>query len=495
MRKITEKQMKFGQTGIDKINIDIQSRDEIPQLLLGLQAIHRDIPLRDNVFRILKSIVPDETSAKTGRPGMDLWKILVLGVLRLNCNFDYDKLLEIANEHKSVREFLGHSIFQFDQRYALQTLKDNVVLLTPEAMDQISHLVIETGHGIFGKKDHNLFGRCDSFVVETNVHYPTDINLLWDSMRKVITLVSREFSELGLTEWRQSGYVLRKLKKLFNKINRLRQSNSKDDKKKAAKQAQIIAAHQAYVDMAAEYVQRTRQGIAILRDMGIGSVGRMMAIEHFIAHAERQIDQILRRVVDGETIPHHEKVFSIFEPQTEWISKGKAGVSQELGLKVCILEDQYSFILHHQVMEKQTDDQVAVEMVSGAKAKFKRSIGCSFDKGFHSPSNQNNLGGILNHVVLPRKGRLSAEAETVEHAENFVRARRKHSAVESAINALENHALDQCPDHGLFGFKRYVSLAVLARNIQILGAKIQAKELKRLRREEKAVIKMYRKAA
>ena len=495
MRKVIEKQLKFGQVDIDSIEIDTQSRDEIPQLLLGLQAIYRDIPLRNKIFRILKSIVPETTSATNGRPGMDLWKILVLGVLRLNCNIDHDKLLELANEHKSIREFLGHSIFEFDQRYALQTLKDNVALLTPEVMDRINELVVKTGHKMFGKNDDDLFGRCDSFVVETNVHFPTDINLLWDSMRKVISLIAHEFSELGLTEWRQSEYILRKIKKLFNKANRLRQSNSNDEQKKAAKQAQIIAAYQAYVDKAVEYIHRTRQSIAILSDMGMGSVGRIMAIEHFIAHAERQINQILRRVVNDETIPHHEKVFSIFEPHTEWISKGKAGVSQELGLKVCILEDQYGFILHHRVMEKQTDDQVAVEMVSGAQAKFERLAGCSFDKGFHSPNNQKDLPVILDLVVLPRKGRLSTEAQIVEHAEDFMRARRKHSAVESAINALENHALDRCPDHGLFGFKRYVSLAVLARNIQILGAKIQAKELKRQRREEKAAMKSYRQAA
>jgi len=56
-----------------------------------------------------------------------------------------------------------------------------------------------------------------------------------------------------------------------------------------------------------------------------------------------------------EKIPHEEKVFSIFEPHTEWISKGKAGVPQELGLQVCVLKDQYGFILHHLVMEQQTD--------------------------------------------------------------------------------------------------------------------------------------------
>jgi hypothetical protein len=63
-------------------------------------------------------------------------------------------------------------------------------------------------------------------------------------------------------------------------------------------------------------------------------------------------------------------IFSIFEPHTEWISKGKAGVPVELGVKVCILEDQHQFILHHHVMERQTDDQIAVTMVTEAKKCF-----------------------------------------------------------------------------------------------------------------------------
>lgn len=484
MRKIIEKQLKFGQVDIGRIEIDIQSRDEIPQLLLGLQAIYRDLPLRKKIFKLLESIVPKDTSKTTGRPGMDLWGIFVLGTIRLNCNFDYDKLVEIANEHKSVREFLGH--IDFSERYALQTVKDNVPLLTPEVLNQIGSLVIDKGHAMFGKKDKSLSGRCDSFVVESDVHFPTDINLLWDSMRKMITLIARIFSDLELTEWRQSDYILRKFKKMFNRANKLKRSKN---------QTGSIAAHQAYIDTAMGYVLRTRRDIEVLRAMGYESILRLAALEQYIAHAERQIDQIRRRAINDETIAHHEKVFSIFEPHTEWISKGKAGVPQELGLKVCILEDQYGFILHHQVMRKQTDDKVAVEMVSAAKKKFSEFNGCSFDKGFHSPGNQTKLPGIIDNVALPRKGKLSAKAADIEHSEDFVQARRKHSAVESAINALENHALDRCPDHGLYGFKRYVALAVLARNIQILGVKIQRKEQKRLQREEKKALKRYRQAA
>jgi hypothetical protein len=216
--------------------------------------------------------------------------------------------------------------------------------------------------------------------------------------------------------------------------------------------------------------------------MGIGAVVRLTAIEQYIMHAERQIEQIRRRVIQGETIAHHEKVFSIFQAHTEWLSKGKAGVPQELGLSVCVLEDQHGFILHHQVMENQKDVDVAVAMVAEAKEKFAALSVCSFDKGFYSSANRRQLGEILDHVVLPKKGKLSELDKQSEHSEEFIASRHQHAAVESAINALENHGLDRCLDHGIDGFKRYVALAVLARNIQLLGAKLRHRSLQRAQR-------------
>lgn len=495
MRKVIEKQLKIGQLDISKIQIDLNSRDEIPQLLLGLQAIYSDRRIRDEVFSILDRIVPKNVDSDNGRPGMDLWKILVLGTLRLNCNWDYDKLHNTANEHKTVREFLGHSIFEFDQSYALQTLKDNVSLLTPEVLDEISTVVVSPGHELLRKDQEPLKGRCDSFVVETDVHYPTDINLLLDAIRKVVFLIGRECEELGITEWRQYRHIFKKIKKLFNKVRRLKRSTSKDENKKAKREQLIIESHKQYVDVVETYVTRAKQSIRILNEMEVGNVGRLMVIESYILHAERQIDQIRRRVEDGETIPHHEKVFSIFEEHTEWICKGKAGVSQELGLGVCILEDQHGFILHHHVMENEKDVEIAVMMVAEAKRKFSDLSGCSFDKGFYSPQNREALQGLLDKVVLPKKGKLSRKDKQIEHSDEFIETRHKHAAVESAINGLENHALDSCPDHGIFGFKCYVALAVLARNIQILGAKIQQKELRRQKWCNKAERNRYRLAA
>ncbi len=134
---------------------------------------------------------------------------------------------------------------------------------------------------------------------------------------------------------------------------------------------------------------------------------------------------------------------------------------------------------------------VAVLMASEAKRKFGAIASCSFDKGFYNPINKEALQEYIDNVVLPKRGKLSDQEKEVEHSDEFVEARRKHSAVESGISALENYGLDLCRDHGLCGFKRYVALAVLARNIQILGAIIRKNELKRAkRRKEKEHLRM-----
>ncbi len=489
MRKVIDLQMEFWKKDIANIEFDLQSRDEIPKLLMGLQYIYSTAPIREKVFKVLKQIVPKK-SHETGRPGMNLWKILVLGTLRLNCNWDYDKVQEMANNHHKLRQMLGHRKTDFNSQYALQTIRDNLALLTPSILDEINQVVVKAGHRIIcPNKNPQLRGSCDSFVVETDVHHPTDTNLLFDATRKMIHLIAIICSELGITAWRQSHHNIKKVKGVLRAIQRLKRSTSKDEAKKQKRDQFIADQHQNYINLCQGFVLKAKETIGILRQLGILSISqnvRLSVVEEYIRHAERQIDQIHRRVVLDEKIAHEEKVFSIFQPHTEWISKGKAGVPQELGLGVCVFKDQYGFILHHRVLEHQSDDKVAVVMAQEAKDRFENLAGCSFDKGFYSPDNQRQLARVLDYVVLPKKGRLSAKDKQVQQSQEFVESRRKHSAVESSINALENHGLDRCLDHGLHGFKRYVALAVFARNIQILGHLIQQKELKRQKRRKAA---------
>ena len=135
MRQKTRKPIDEMQ--IDQVQLDANSRDDIPQLLKGLQYIFLNPMLLEQVLKILDGLFPKEIDLNNGRPRMDMWSILVLGVLRLNLNCDYDRLHNLVNNHKTIRQILGHGVVDDQSCYYLQTLKDNVSLLTPEILDQI----------------------------------------------------------------------------------------------------------------------------------------------------------------------------------------------------------------------------------------------------------------------------------------------------------------------------------------------------------------------
>jgi hypothetical protein len=181
-------------------------------------------------------------------------------------------------------------------------------------------------------------------------------------------------------------------------------------------------------------------------------------------------------VILGEKIPHEEKVFSIFETHTEWINKGKAGVEVELGLKVCIVEDHNQFILHHRVMQQETDDKIAQRMLKEVKERYPAIHSISYDRGFYSRANREALEKMVSEVALPKKGKCTEKDKEIENSEGFKNAKKKHSAVESAIHALDCHGLDKCLDRGLVNFNRYVALAMVARNIQRVGAILNKRE-------------------
>jgi len=488
MRQVIDPQLMLDGVDIGAIYLDPKSRDDIPQLLRGLQHIYTQPELRERVFAILREVIPQRVAgqgkadAGTGRPGMEQWRILVLGVMRLALNADYDRIQDLANQHKTLRQMLGHGDWSDTTEYKLQTLKDNLRLFTPEILGRINQEVVNAGHVLVKKKglEEGLAARCDSFVVETHVHYPTDINLLWDAMRKTVEIAADLCQEHGLTEWRQSAYNLRQLKKLYRQAQKLKHSTSQDEVKREAKQAAMRQAHWAYLDQAQRHLDRargTRERLAKL----VLFPGMLAELDEFMLHAGRQIDQVRRRVLEGQSIAHEEKVFSLFQPHTEWISKGKAGVPVELGLRTCVVEDHYGFILHHQVMQRLTDDEIAVSIIDETKQRFHTLCSVSMDKGFHSPANQAGLSELVEVVVMPKKGRLSAVDRAREGDPEFVKLRQQHSAVESAINALEVHGLQRCRDHGIVGFERYVALAVLARNVQRLGAILRQQEAARIR--------------
>ncbi len=485
MRQTFKPKLQSGEIRISEIILDLDSRDDIPKVLRGLQQLQENQGLCDEALKLLDGCLPRDVSRETGRTGMDFWTILVLGVLRLALNCDYDRIAELANEHRTVRLILGH-LMDDDERYGRTTIIENVSMVPPEVLDKISALIVKCGHDLLGQTEAVLRGRCDSLVVETDVDYPTDARILLDAMRRCLKACQRA-KAAGISTWRQYWYQYEKLRNLYRRALKLRPSKAKDQAKVEARLQEICAAYQVFLAHARGLVKRIEAALETLRaqDKDPLAVELREEIERFLPHAHRQIDQIHRRVLLGERIPHEEKVFSVFESYTEWVNKGKAGVLVELGVRVAIVEDQFQFILHHRVMSGETDEKVAVKIVENTKACFPNFRACSFDRGFYTPDNLSELGKSLELVVLPKKGKWSEKDRERETAEDFVAMRRQHPAVESAINALEVHGLDRCLDHGLHGFNRYVAWAIVGRNLLTLGAIAMEKDREKRRIEER----------
>ena len=476
MRKVITEPSFLGSTDIGAIELDAKSRDDIPVLLIGLQAVYLDEGTRTELFRLLEAHILPGRRRDTGRPGMDLWRILVMGVLKQGLRCDFDHLREIVNRHADVQAFLGHDVWFDPCRYELQTIRDNVSLLTPELLGKVNDLIVATGHGIAGKKlGAALVGRCDSFVVETDVHYPTDLSLLRDSALCLIREASRSCGAFGVGGWRQRRHWENTVGDLFA------------DARPTKSQGSRAGAVRSYLKACLKLAVKAEGSLAKLKRTDCPEAD-LKGIARLVVHARRFADQIKRRVLQKKTIPHGEKVFSIFEEHTRWISKGKAGKTVELGVPVSIVEDGTGFVLGHEIMWTGGDTDVAVPLVKRCQESFPDLRGCSFDRGFHSPRNREQLDELLDLNALPKKGKLSAAEREREAEPAFAAARRKHSGVESAINSLEHRGLDKVRLRGPDGFERAVGLSVLAFNLHRIGRILLERERRRMRRERERML-------
>jgi len=484
MRKTYEYQPTFGNVEISQIKTDPKSRDEIDRTVRGLQYIYTNVEIRTDVFNLLNAGILPNVSKKTGRRGMDIWKILVFGVIRQACSWDYDKLQHMANNNLMIRELLGHARNEWNDNtyYELQTLKDNVSLLSPELIEGINEIVVKAGQNLLGgKKKEVLNASVDSFVVKTDIHYPSDISLLFDSMRKVISLIASVCEDNNIQGWRQYKHNINLIKRELRRIQKVKHAG------KSSSEEKIKAAHSQYISKSTNLLLKAKDSIKQLpleAEITPQLLVRIIEIEKYITYAEYHVELIRRRIILGEVIPHSDKIFSIFEPHTQWVSKGKAGVLVEFGLPVSIMKDQYGYILDFEIMVKTSDAGIAVPFTLRAKAKFPAIISCSFDKGYWSPLNKTLIKESIDTPIMPKKGRLNKIEQEEESSEEFVKLRKKHSAVESSINGLDHCGLDKCYDHGLYGFKRCVALSILARNLHTLGKHILEKEIKKSVRKE-----------
>jgi hypothetical protein len=491
MRQRFEQQMNFRTVAISDVKFPLKSRDELPPVLKALQYIFITLELNEKVFELLEKKICSGKK-KTGRKGMDLWHILVLAVVRHACSTNWDTLETWANYHELVRKVMGVHATAFieDEKieFNYQNILDNVSLIDEALLMEINFLVIDAGHKLIKKKEDEVLKlKSDSYSVETNVHFPTDLNLLWDSVRKCLDMIGKLQEITSLKGWRKIKNLRKMVKSLFRTTSH-HVFKGKDEHQKKQYVKQYLVQTRVLEARVAELIKHPP--IVVGNEKKILLI--IMELEKYKKYVTKFTDQIERRLLKGEVIPAEEKIFSIFEEHTEWITKGKLNKKVELGHLLLITTDQYQFIVDYKVMEKQKDAQ----QVSGLCERIKRNLpgkniySHSFDKGFWSKDNQTTLqDAAIEQVILPKRGRHNKEDKARESGTIFKKLRNAHSAVESNINMLEHHGLNRCMDKGLRGYKRCVGLSVLAYNLHILGNALKAKDLAEEAKREKARLK------
>jgi len=489
MRQRFEQQMNLRTVGIANLKFPLKSRDELPPVLKALQYIFLTPELNEKVFSLLeKKIVGDKK--KTGRPGMDLWHILVLAVVRHTLSTNWDRLEDLANYHELIRGVMGVHATAFIEddkiEFGYQTILDNVSLLDETLLAEVNELVVEAGHALIKKKEKEALKlKTDSYALETNVHFPTDLNLLWDSSRKCLDMIEKLQKETHLPGWRKIKAIRKSIKSIFRATSFQVFKGKKEELKKRSvknylQQTEVLVGRCQFLLNRAFYLAVSPPAILALVDL-----------QRYKDYAVKMIDLTRRRLLNGETIPAADKIYSIFEPHTEWISKGKLNKKVELGHLLLITTDQHQYIVDYKVMEGEKDPAQIPSLIQRLQQKFenKKIYSHSFDKGFYSKDNLYALkqSGI-QEVIMPKKGKLNKEEKERESDKKFRQLRNAHSAVESNINMLEHHGLNRCADKGLNGYKKYAGLSVLAYNLHILGNCL-------IKQEKQREAKCYKQAA
>ena len=300
--------------------------------------------------------------------------------------------------------------------------------------------------------------KVDSYGLETDVHFPTDLNLMWDAGRKCVDLIEK-FRRRGsaLPGWRKAKAWRRQLKNLQRTTSRV------VDRGGPNKEARVKSAVREYLAVGRALEIKVRASLMALCDQPV-DLAAWEELESFQRMLAKHLDLVERRLLKAEALPAHEKVFSLSEPHTEWIQKGKQRPNVELGHKLLLATDQQQLIQDYAVLLQAAEIDQSIPVTDRLLGRYGAGsvASVSFDKGFTRTADRELLRLYVPEVVMPKRGK------------KFVALRRQHSAVESESNSLEQHGLNRCLDVGINGYLRYVGYGVMSYNLHVIGRELLA---------------------
>jgi IS5 family transposase len=403
----------------------------------------------------------------TGRSGLTPQQVLRSLILMRVKNWNYRELRERISDGYTLRQFTDFYCQPVPKHDAFNRAFNR---LTPETLQAVNALVVQAAVDL-GLEDGQKL-RVDTTVVQTDIHHPTDNTLLWDVVRVVTRLV--RLLAAGLLSGVQGFHNrTRAARRRMQEIQRMtiRQRHTQQ----TGKYRQLIHITEEVVQSARKVLKQTRKarGKDLLADQKNDELRK--EIDYYCGLGDRVIDQARRRVLEGEQVPASEKIYSIFEPHTDLIKRGKVQTPVEFGHKVFLAESAQGLITQYEVLRGNPGDEQHVEPSLG---RHKETFGHApelygSDRGFFSENNVESChkGGVKVVCIPQRGGKKTAEREAYEKSPDFKKGQRFRAGIEGRISVLfRGRGMKRCLAQGHQHFELYVGAAVLANNLMRIAA-------------------------
>jgi transposase, IS5 family len=437
--------------------------DFIDQHRVLVEAVRRDLE------RGLKN-------PATGRDGMSPQQVLRSLVLQRVKNWDYRELRERIADGLSLRRFTDFYSSGVPKHDAFNRAFNRLTAKTLRAVNEaIVQAALELGLDDGGKL------RVDTTVVETDIHFPTDSTLLWDSVRVITRLIGR----LGeLLPQAVVGFAnrTRRARRRMQEIQRM--TPTQRQQRQRRKYRDLIRTSEQVVQSAREVLKNTSnvRGVDPLQDIAMRELRAQ--IEHYCGLGQRVIDQTRRRIIEGKSVPAEQKIYSIFEPHTDLIKRGKAQKPVEFGHKVFLAESAKGLITQYRVVDGNPNDDMQVRpCLTRHKKTFGEAPGLfSGDRGFYSQDGLEDChkAGVVLACIPQCGGNKTPEREAFEKSPAFKHGQRFRAGIEGRISVLfRGRGMKRCLAQGREHFELLIGAAVLANNLMIIAGLMLRKHRRR----------------
>ena len=454
MTRIAEPQLSFADLAFRQHGVHL---DPHLQGILTFLDEHATL-----VEHVRQDLVRGLKNPNTGRNGMTPSQTLRSLILMRVKNWDYRELRERINDGYTLRNFTD-----FDSQCVPTHDAFNRAInrITPDTMQAINQAVVEAAVQL-GLEDGKQL-RVDTTVVETDIHFPTDATLLWDTVRTITRLVDQLHQELprgvqGFTNRTRSA------RRRMQELERM--SATQRHTQQVPKYRELLRITEQVLESARQVVQKAAKvkGVEVLVRATIDQLCQQ--ITTYCELGEKVIDQTRRRVLDGEQVPTEEKVYSIFEPHTHLIKRGKERKPVEFGHKVFLAESAQGLITDYQILDGNPAD---THHVQPSLDRHQQVFHCApdlyaGDRGFYSAANVDHCqqAGVTQVCIPQRGGHKTAEQETLERSRAFQNGQRFRVGIEGRISVLfRGRGMKRCRAKGRARFEVLVGAAVLANNL------------------------------